>query len=108
MGPAAVAKMPPIQHEITIDQVPSQLVCPITSEVFRDPVVCQDGHTYERVAIERWLASHDTSPMTNGILPSKVLVPNLALRHQIERVWEELSAAAGAVRQVACPPEIRP
>jgi len=27
---------------------PRELVCPITQELLRDPVVAEDGHTYER------------------------------------------------------------
>ena len=46
-------------------------------------MVCADGHSYERAAIEGWLAAHDTSPSTNVPLPHKVLVPNLALRSAI-------------------------
>jgi hypothetical protein len=38
-----------------------------------DPVVAADGHTYERAAIEVWLASHDNSPMTNVRLPNKTV-----------------------------------
>ena len=38
------------------------------------------GHTYERAAIERWLSDHQTSPLTNTPLDSKVLVPNLRLK----------------------------
>ncbi len=30
----------------------------------RDPVVCADGHSYERAVIEEWLQDHDTSPLT--------------------------------------------
>ena len=39
-----------------------ELTCPITGEIFLDPVLCVgDGHTYERLAAERWLATHATS-----------------------------------------------
>jgi hypothetical protein len=64
-------------------QVPEYLVCPISFELFVDPVVCMDGQTYERAAIEEWLVDHDTSPLTNVILPSKVVVPNYALLQAI-------------------------
>jgi hypothetical protein len=33
-----------------------------------DPVICADGHSYERDAITRWLAAHNTSPKTNARL----------------------------------------
>ena len=49
-----------------------------------DPVVTCDGHTYERTAVEEWLQSHDTSPITNEQLDSKALIPNILLRSQIQ------------------------
>lgn len=45
----------------------------------RDPVVASDGYTYERDAIEGWLSTKDTSPLTNLPLADKVVVPNLTL-----------------------------
>ena len=41
-----------------------QLICPITLELFRDPVRAKDGHVYERQAITRWILHHGTSPLT--------------------------------------------
>ena len=41
------------------------------------------GHTFERVAIERWLRTHGTSPMTGAALPHKHLVPAISLRQLI-------------------------
>jgi hypothetical protein len=57
------------------------LNCPITGEMMIDPVICVDGHTYERAAILNWLSSHNTSPMTGLPLASKNLIPNIALRN---------------------------
>jgi len=37
-------------------------------------------YTYEMDAIQDWLKSNDTSPMTNEVLESKDLVPNRALQ----------------------------
>jgi hypothetical protein len=33
-----------------------ELICPITQELMRDPVVAEDGYTYEREAILRWFS----------------------------------------------------
>ncbi|KAK9818307.1 hypothetical protein WJX72_010369 [[Myrmecia] bisecta] len=60
--------------------------CPITQEAMRDPVICADGHTYERSAIAQWLEVHDTSPMTNKKLEHKMLVSNMALRKILQYV----------------------
>ena len=49
------------------DTLPRHFVCPITHMCMREPVVAADGHTYERAAIERWLRTSTTSPMTNEV-----------------------------------------
>lgn len=49
-----------------------------------DPVIAQDGFTYERSAIEMWFENENiTSPMTNEELPSLSLIPNFNLKSQI-------------------------
>jgi hypothetical protein len=46
-------------------------------------VTLSDGHSYERRAIERWLAENNTSPMTGAVLTGSDVVPNHALRNSI-------------------------
>jgi serine/threonine protein kinase len=54
-----------------------------------DPVVCADGQTYERHAIEGWFArGRMTSPSTGAALPDTTLTPNIGLRNAIEE-WQE-------------------
>lgn len=64
--------------------IPNDFLCPINLSIMKDPVICTDGHTYERAAIEKWLASNNTSPKTGMQLSSKTLIPNIALRNAIE------------------------
>ena len=64
--------------------VVSSFVCPITQAVMADPVMTADGHTYERAAIEQWLASHNTSPLTGLPLSTHELVPNEQLARHIQ------------------------
>jgi hypothetical protein len=66
--------------------VPPSFLCPITHAVMRDPVMCADGHTYERSAIQQWLSAHKTSPLTNAELPTTVMIPNIALRNAIQEL----------------------
>lgn len=66
---------------------PRQLVCPITLELLVDPVMAADGHTYERVAIEEHFrqtkgGKNPRSPATGAVLPSRMLIPNVAIRSQ--------------------------
>ena len=65
---------------------PAAFICPITQDIFRFPVIAGDGHSYERQAIETWLASTNaapTSPVTNLPLPTTTLFPNHGLRSQV-------------------------
>lgn len=62
---------------------PQNFICPITQDTMTDPVICSDGISYERAAIERWLINHNTSPMTNNPLTSKNLITNITLRNTI-------------------------
>eukprot|EP00210_Caulerpa_lentillifera_P006950 g6645.t1 len=59
--------------------------CPITLEVMHDPVIASDGHTYEREAIKQWLRYKKESPVTRQPLSSSMLIPNIALKHVIDR-----------------------
>ena len=64
---------------------PKELVCPITLELMEDPVMTADGQTYERSAIEHVFGYTPTnrnpaSPATGVVLPSRNLVPNVAIR----------------------------
>ena len=62
---------------------PDNFICPITQTVMIDPVIGDDGITYERSAINQWLQSHNTSPVTR-IIMSTNLIPNIALRNTIQ------------------------
>lgn len=58
----------------------------------REPVVASDGHSYERLAIEKWLKSKTTSPRT-GKAMDKFLTPNLNLQKLIHDMVDEGGAA---------------
>ncbi|UJR38015.1 hypothetical protein I4U23_030697 [Adineta vaga] len=52
-----------IRMEVSFEQN-SDLICPITLDVCRDPVLAADGHIYERNAILQWIEQQGTSPLT--------------------------------------------
>ena len=68
---------------------PEELVCPLTHELMVDPVILiGSGQTYERAPLERWLATHDTDPMTGAQLTSsldKTLRENVLVRSMCRR-----------------------
>ena len=62
----------------------NSLECPITCERFKDPVLAPDGHTYERRAIETWLAKHGSSPLSGEPMPEGKMRPNFIVRGLLE------------------------
>src|ERR1700722_19151793 len=60
------------------------LKCPITGEIFRDPVIAQDGHTYERKAITDWLQQNGSSPITQESMDVSTLRTNHVVRKMID------------------------
>ena len=76
---------------LRIRELPEDLMCPITCEIMKDPVLCvEDGHTYERVAVEQWFATGArTSPATSAELESTALAPNHMARKLIAALLEQ-------------------
>jgi len=68
---------------------PSEFVCPISHEIMLDPVITNDGKIYERKAIEKWLETHNTSPITNLVLQNKTLVAYPYVKSKIEDFRKE-------------------
>ncbi|CAE7230209.1 PUB51 [Symbiodinium pilosum] len=73
--------------------LPPDCSCPITQDLMADPVVAADGKSYERRAIEQWLQSHSTSPLTNLPLENDALIPNTALKSVIQEFVSKLPEA---------------
>lgn len=73
-------------------KIRDEFMCPVTYELFRDPVVASDGHTYERLAIEKWLQNNNTSPLTGNVM-NATLIPNLNISKLIQDMVEEGGAA---------------
>lgn len=77
------------------------MVCPICADgrPMQDPVVCADGHSYERKALLRWRRlGNVTSPKTGLPFEEETMVPNHALRESIvesvEREFKRTKTAA--------------
>ena len=66
---------------------PSRLVCPLSMDLFEDPVVAMDGVTYEHREILHFFEHKPNigefiGPFRRN-MPSKFLVPNLNLRSEV-------------------------
>merc|ERR1711964_236700 len=64
------------------NDAPSEFYCPISMCIMDDPVVSEDGHTYERASIMKWLETHSKSPKTNMPMGGRFM-PNYALKSMI-------------------------
>ena len=68
-----------------MSEIPKEFLCPITLAIMKDPVIMQDGQTYEREAIKKALQASPYSPLTKKPLNMKDAVPNYALKSMIEK-----------------------
>ena len=70
--------------------VPSEFICPRTSDVMMYPLMTRSGLSFERSAIIEWLKyGNSTCPITRTPLVLTDLVPNKALENKIARwMWE--------------------
>jgi hypothetical protein len=67
------------------EDTPPRFSCPITRQMYRDPVVASDGFTYERFALQRLLSGPriPESPLTRERLDLQMF-PNRDMQQQVE------------------------
>ncbi|XP_021850771.2 U-box domain-containing protein 26-like [Spinacia oleracea] len=66
--------------------IPELFRCPISLEMFSDPVTLSTGQTYDRPCIQKWLgAGNLTCPVTMQKLQDSSMVPNHTLKHLIDQ-----------------------
>ena len=76
---------PPLNEKLQ-EEPPASMLCPITMALMREPVIASDGQLYERSAIEAWLKTHNTSPMTGAQMANNTLTSCIPIRSDI-REW---------------------
>ncbi len=74
--------------------MPSHLVCPLTKQLFVDPVQTPYGHVYERYAVEAALNRLPVDPQEQQPLEKSELVPATGVRHQADDFRESLTKVA--------------
>ncbi|CAN4115327.1 unnamed protein product [Withania somnifera] len=75
--------------------IPPLFRCPISLDLFKDPVTLCTGQTYDRSSIEKWLSCGNlTCPVTMQKLHDSSIVPNTTLRHLIDR-WLQINYSHG-------------
>lgn len=63
---------------------PEYFKCPISWEILNNPVISNEGHSYEKWAIEKWLSREDISPITGLPLSDFTLLPNYCLKNALD------------------------
>ncbi len=81
--------------------IPAHLVCPITHELFVDPVNTILGYTYEREYIEKWFEKHNTDPLTNEHVGTKFLSPNRGIKDAVKAFQDNIVANLPATQSKA-------
>lgn len=69
-------KKQPTEAKPTQTTTTASMICPITGDVMKDPVIDPEGNSYEREAIESWLQRNQTSPVSRAPLQISDLRPN--------------------------------
>lgn len=63
-----------------LEKCPDYLICPISLQRFNSPVISNEGHSYEKWAIDKWLISQQKSPITGLKLNTITLINNYAIK----------------------------
>jgi len=88
---------------------PEGFLCPISFQIMNDPVIDNEGNSYERESIIKWLETHNTSPITRNPLFISHLKPNRALKDIITSYLQNnnlLSNAPPLIVEEDIPPPI--
>ncbi|KAK3007668.1 hypothetical protein RJ639_014310 [Escallonia herrerae] len=69
---------------------PKDFVCPITGQIFGDPVTLETGQTYERKAIQEWMKRGNTTcPITRQPLSANALPKTNYVLKRLITSWKE-------------------
>ena len=64
---------------------PNEYICIITQDLMEEPIIAEDGYSYEKESIVRWMREHrNQSPMTRQAMDPGKLIPNRNLKDAIE------------------------
>ncbi|KAJ4702129.1 RING-type E3 ubiquitin transferase [Melia azedarach] len=81
----------PCSEKMTSRSIPPKdFVCPITGQIFNDPVTLETGQTYERKAIQEWLKRGNTTcPITRQPLSSNALPKTNYVLKRLITSWKD-------------------
>lgn len=70
----------------SFSSIPQEFICPLTGQLFEDPVTLETGETFERAAIKDWFDQGNRTCPATGKYLEYVIVPstNLVLKRVID------------------------
>lgn len=95
--------MPPVLPIPDFSAIIDSITCPITQDVMVDPVLGNDGHTYEKTAIIRSLELKQESPLTRVRMTINDLQPNYGIKALCDQYH---TGAFGNIRPMGIPAQI--
>jgi len=79
-----------------IDYMLETYVCPISTEIMKNPVIAEDGQTYEEMEINKWFKANDISPITRKKIGKK-LTKNYKAKESIEDLQKQRKTLEGRI-----------
>lgn len=81
----------PLSEKPTLhSRLPKDFVCPITGQIFGDPVTLETGQTYERKAIQEWLKRGNTTcPITRQPISATSMPKTNYVLKRLITSWKE-------------------
>lgn len=69
-----------------LSSIPKDFICPLSSQLFENPVTLEADYTFERAAIANWFSQGNRTCPATGITLQNIAVPvtNLLLKHVID------------------------
>lgn len=68
-----------------MESIKDNLRCSITGFIFFNPVTLESGQTYEKRAIQKWLRTNNTCPITRRQITNKTLQTNVLVKQIVEK-----------------------
>ncbi|CAJ1976591.1 unnamed protein product [Sphenostylis stenocarpa] len=89
-GNQSCTTLPKLEKLTIGSKPPKDFVCPITGQIFGDPVTLETGQTYERKAIQEWLRTGNTTcPITRQPLSANILPKTNYVLKRLITSWIE-------------------
>lgn len=66
-------------------EIRESVTCPITFELYAEPIICSSGHTYEKEAFEAYLLKGSyTDPVSRKNIIHSSILPNKCIKEAVD------------------------